>query len=299
MCTYNGSRFLDEQVQSILQQEYAVAELIVCDDRSTDDTWKKLLEWQQKDQRVKPVRNEVNLGYNRNFEKAIQLAQGELIAISDQDDIWLPQKIGKQVKAMGPSDVLLSHTRSVRLQDGRLRYKSASLHHHFKGSDTRRLFMFNQVNGHDIMIRKELVEKCVPMPEGMMYDWWIAVLATCYGTIASVDEFLVHHRIHERNNYFNEDKAAKKQPDLLDFLDMFASIPVLTSKARSFLDELRRQIKAHSNRPSQLFDNSFYKFLYENGPILFGHKKRWIPQFNYYKSAKKYAKMDFKGKGIL
>lgn len=298
MCTYNGSKFIDEQIESIIVQDYSNIELIISDDASTDDTWQKLKSWQQKNYRIKIYQNEYNLGYNKNFEKTILIATGELIAIADQDDIWMPGKISKLVNTFHDKKIMLVHSRSVRLENGRLRFKSASLHHHFKGNDARKLFMFNQVNGHDMMFKKELVAKALPIPDGMMYDWWIAVMATCYGEIASVNEYLVHHRIHHDNNFFNDkNRAKKKQLDLQDVLEKFSTIDALNNKSRSFLTELITVVKSH-NQKEKGFDKRLFSFLFKNGKIIFGHKRRWIPQWNYLKSANKYARLNFTGKGI-
>lgn len=299
MCTYNGGRFLNEQIKSIIHQDYNNIELIICDDVSTDDTWEKLIRWQQENNKIKIYKNEKNLGYNKNFEKAIQLAKGDFIALSDQDDIWMPQKISKLVAEFYDEKIMLAHSRSVRLENGRLRFKSASLHHHFKGNDTRKLFMYNQINGHDVMFRKELVDKFLPIPNGMMYDWWIAVIATCYGKITSVNEFLVHHRIHAQNNFFNDDVRKKnKQIDLLDVLKLFTTIEVMSEENKSFLNKFLSLLEKHNEQNDGSFDRNFFSFLYKNGTIFFGHKRRWIPQWNYLKSAIKYARFNFKGKGI-
>ncbi len=298
MCTYNGSSFLDEQIASILKQDYTIYELIIADDLSTDDTWQKLELWQKNNNIIKTFRNDTNLGYNKNFEKAIQLAAGDLIALSDQDDIWLPQKISKLVNTFSNNDTVLAHCRSVKLENGRLRYKSASLHTHFAGNDTRKLFMFNQINGHNIMFRKELVPEVLPIPTGMMYDWWIAVIATCYGNISSVDEYLVHHRIHSENNFFNKNlQLKKKQLDLPDVLQLFTSINALSVESKAFLHEFLRLLIEH-NKNEKGFDVGLFRFLYKNGKIIFGHKRRLFPKINYLKNAVKYARFNFKGKGI-
>ncbi len=67
MCTYNGGLFIDEQIESIINQDYKNIELIIVDDVSTDDTWKKLEAWQCKNDFIKIYKNEINLGYNKNF----------------------------------------------------------------------------------------------------------------------------------------------------------------------------------------------------------------------------------------
>jgi len=83
MCTYNGSNYIDEQIQSILLQQYAHFELIIVDDASTDDTYKKLLEWSRQYPAIRLYQNENNLGYNANFARALELAKGEFISIAD------------------------------------------------------------------------------------------------------------------------------------------------------------------------------------------------------------------------
>lgn len=298
MCTYNGSKFLDKQIETILEQDYPNIELIISDDRSTDDTWEKLTMWQQKSPLIKIYRNDCNLGYSKNFEKAIQLANGDFIALSDQDDIWMTHKITRLISEFKNDDVILAHGRSVRYEKGRLRFKSASLHHPFNGNDTRRLFMFNQLNGHGMMFRKKLVSKVVPIPSGMMYDWWIAVVATCYGKVVSVNDILVYHRIHGENSFFNSRSTVKKsQLDLPETLQLFTGIKELSSSSRAFLNEFLQLLKDHYKVKG--FDRELFKFLYKNGEIIFGHKRRLLQKINFLKNAFKYARFDFRGKGVV
>lgn len=296
LCTYNGGAFIDDQIASVLAQEYAPYEIIIQDDCSTDNTWDKLQEWQKKDERIQLFRNRHNLGYNRNFEAAIQLATGDFIAICDQDDIWLPAKLDRLLKAFTGDDVMLAHNRSVRLENGVLDYKKSKLQHHFSGNDTRKLLFFNQINGHDMLFRKTLVQHIVPIPEGMFYDWWIAVIATSYGQVASVPDFLVHHRIHGRNSYFSKNAASKKKElDLDATLQLFSTVPALRPEVRNYLSQMRSFI--HQQQQIQGFNWRFFLFLYRNRKIIFGHKRRFFPELSYFKNAIKYAKLDFRGKG--
>lgn len=94
MCTYNGARFIEEQLRSILNQTKLVGEIIVCDDGSTDKTVNIIQKIAE--ETTIPIRiyiNETNLGCVQNFEKAIHLCQGDLIFLSDQDDIWMFNKV--------------------------------------------------------------------------------------------------------------------------------------------------------------------------------------------------------------
>lgn len=93
MCTYNGDKYLEQQIDSILCQTYPIHELIIQDDCSTDRTVTIIEAYQKRDPRVKLYINEAPLGFNYNFSSAFAKAEGEYIASSDQDDIWRPDKI--------------------------------------------------------------------------------------------------------------------------------------------------------------------------------------------------------------
>lgn len=101
VCTYNGSRFLPEQLTSIAAQTRLPDEMVVCDDGATDATAEII----EKFARTAPflvrfIRNSQNLGSTKNFENAIGLCTGDLIALSDQDDIWMREKLGRQAEMM-------------------------------------------------------------------------------------------------------------------------------------------------------------------------------------------------------
>src|SRR5215217_714545 len=101
MCTYNGARFVAEQLASIAAQTRPPDELVVCDDRSTDATIAYVREFART--APFPVRifeNEKNVGSTKNFERALELCEGDFIAFGDQDDVWLPEKLRKLEDAL-------------------------------------------------------------------------------------------------------------------------------------------------------------------------------------------------------
>ena len=94
LCTYNGGRFLGEQLRSLREQTKSPFEIIVCDDGSTDETPQLVRDFAASvDFPVVFVANEANLGSTRNFDQAIRLCRGEAIALCDQDDLWAPNKL--------------------------------------------------------------------------------------------------------------------------------------------------------------------------------------------------------------
>ena len=97
LCTYNGGKYIEEQINSILNQSVKVDEIIVCDDQSKDDTLLKLKKLQTKNTSISIIENDINLRSTKNFEKAISLCTGDYIFLSDQDDSWNKQKVEKTI----------------------------------------------------------------------------------------------------------------------------------------------------------------------------------------------------------
>ena len=117
LCTYNGEAYLREQLDSIANQSYSPLELIAVDDSSSDNTLEILKEYAAIYPFIKIFVNPENLGYIRNFEKALQLCSGDFIALSDQDDIWDHKKIEKQVNSIG-NNLLVYHDSEFVDQNG-------------------------------------------------------------------------------------------------------------------------------------------------------------------------------------
>jgi glycosyltransferase involved in cell wall biosynthesis len=106
LCAYNGASFIAEQLTSISNQTYSHLEIIIVDDCSTDDTVSIIEKFQNLDKRIKLYQNPNNLGYNKNFEKAFQLATGSYIAIADQDDVWHTEKIAIMMNQLWQEDTV-------------------------------------------------------------------------------------------------------------------------------------------------------------------------------------------------
>jgi glycosyltransferase involved in cell wall biosynthesis len=212
LCTYQGDRFLEKQIQSIIDQDYlSISEIICVDDCSTDRTWDILLRYSKKCQILKPFRNEINLGYNANFQKALSLANSELIAISDQDDIWISSKISDLVANIRTSWMVYSDDELIDENDEPLQINT---------SDKRQLGVidscinfapFNVISGHTMLIRKELLEKSIPFPKPIPYDYWLAFRAVQFSEISFVDRPLVKFRIHTSNATLGKKRQSKTE----------------------------------------------------------------------------------------
>ncbi|OJV12886.1 MAG: family 2 glycosyl transferase [Dyadobacter sp. 50-39] len=200
LCTYNGSVFLREQLDSILRQRYTHWELVVVDDSSTDSTRGILEEYATRDARISLHYNQQNLGYNKNFEKALGLCRSGLIAICDQDDIWHPEKLEKQVQLIGENN-LIYHDSEFIDPEGQSMNRRISDKLNFYRGDKPEVFLFlNCVSGHSMLVKKEVVQKSLPFPADFHYDQWLAFNAACSGSIDFLPQALVKYRQHAGNN---------------------------------------------------------------------------------------------------
>ena len=194
MCTYNGGKYLKEQLDSILEQSYPVDEIIIQDDCSTDDTVDILRGYEKKYDNIHVYVNEKNLGFTENFWSVLGRAVNEYIAISDQDDIWLPDKIERQMNKIG--DRFLCGGRSVPFSTTgvSIRVDSREPNCHL----LRAIFM-GCIDGHTMLIRKRLLDM-IPVDERgkkytfCSYDAMLTIVAAAYDAVTYINDPLVYHR---------------------------------------------------------------------------------------------------------
>lgn len=207
MATYNGMRYLRQQLDSILQQTYQHYELIVVDDASTDETLSILYEYAALDERIHVFPAERNFGLVANFERGLRLAKGEFIALSDQDDIFRKDKVELLLAALKNNpdrDLAISDLTLIDEDGGEI---APSLWHYQKlkpmqGKPFRRLLYSNFATGCAMMLRRRLLELAFPFPpDCIVHDWWLAVVASSSkgGGICLVKEPLTAYRQHRLN----------------------------------------------------------------------------------------------------
>lgn len=198
LCTHNGEKYLAEQLNSILQQTYTRLELVVCDDASTDNTAAIIRRYATADPRIRFYQNPVTLGFNKNFEQALLLAKSDWMAIADQDDIWLPQKLQLLVD-YASTDTLLVHSYNAEFRNDPTVTAFNPSRLRFAGKKTRALLLYNTVTGHTVLLHKRLLQVALPFPSTVYYDWWLGVMASVHGTVQLCPQVLVLHRQHARN----------------------------------------------------------------------------------------------------
>ncbi len=239
LCTFNGARFLEEQVESILQQTYPIAELIISDDASTDATSALIEQLALRDSRIRLIQLEKNIGFSANFQQAMQQASSELIATADQDDVWHPEKIARLVAAFA-TDASLIYCDSVKFSQNIPDNPRPSLtNKKIEGSDPRKISVYNTVSGHAMLIRKKLLATAFPLPAGVYYDWWLAVVAMSNDRVQFLPDILVYRRVHDRNVTLPQHLSAAQQRHafrvtLVQHLKAFCQLATLSPEQADF-----------------------------------------------------------------
>lgn len=204
MCTYDGREYVEDQLDSILNQTLEPQELVICDDASSDGTVDILEKYRSRHPNLIEIhKNKQNLGVPGNVEQCIQLCDGDAIAICDQDDIWKPEKLEKQATALINNDVrLVFHNSTVVTESlepiddlwtiGGYTPGTARSPH----QALQQLVHGNFVQGASAMFDGELVQHFLPFPENCIYDHYIAIVAAAMGEMYDIDEELLLNRQH-------------------------------------------------------------------------------------------------------
>lgn len=206
LATYNGEKYLKEQVDSLLAQTYKDIEIVACDDGSSDTTVKILQDYAAKDSRIKVFINEKNLGFAKNFEKIISNCRGEFIALCDQDDVWTEDHVECLVNSIGDNDLVCGN---AFLTDSELNNSGIDL---FSTTDCEFLpqkkedwffyfLHFGFFQGACTLFRKSLAETALPIPEGIKFhDYWLSLTAAYRNGVKYLPEkCLIYYRQHGNN----------------------------------------------------------------------------------------------------
>jgi glycosyltransferase involved in cell wall biosynthesis len=201
MATYNGERYVREQLDSILEQLGSDDEVVVVDDASSDGTV-EVIE-QLGDARVTVVRHAENRGYVSSFEEAIFRANGEYLFLSDQDDIWIPGRVDSMVKALGSARLVVGnpvHFGGEVTPFLRLRLRSSDSNHRVR--NILGIIVGYRLHwGSAMAIRSDFKRLVLPFPAGTVesHDQWLALAANVAGDARYLDDDVVLHRLHSAN----------------------------------------------------------------------------------------------------
>lgn len=286
IATYNGERYLREQLDSIASQTLKPTQIIIQDDASIDTTVAIINEYTHL-----PIELEINhqnLGYIKNFERALTKATGDYICLCDQDDIWEHNKLEVLVRSIGQYSLVYADSLLVD-SDGHTLDKtlSSKLKNHFISTHSPLAFVYdNCVSAHALMFHASLLPQLFPFPEHLYFDAWIAANAAASNGIIYLDSPLVRYRQHDRNTLSINQKEkesvtkaiSKKVQKKIDehttrvhIIDDLLRIPTLNPNDKQDLIHLRQ---GHHNFLTTWFNLAFLTLLLKRHNDLFTITKR-------------------------
>lgn len=208
MATYNGARYIREQLESILSQTIQDFELIICDDCSTDCTLEIVKEYADKDNRIQVFVNDENLGYRKNFEKTALMCKGNLVAFCDQDDIWLPNHLAVLSENIGERDVCTANAEIINGEGISLGFKLSDFtrlnNWPDRPLDQAYTFFYyrNPFPGCNTLFRSTFLQKAFPIQNEniRLHDTWVDALACLSGNgICYIDQVTMLYRFHSNS----------------------------------------------------------------------------------------------------
>ncbi|KQR69683.1 glycosyltransferase family 2 protein [Pedobacter sp. Leaf176] len=269
LCTYNGEKYLARQLDSILNQDYPNLEIIISDDISNDGTVKILEYYASKNHNIKFWVNKSNLGFNQNFKKAMDNCTADFIAIADQDDIWIENKITRLMERIG-ENLLIYHDSTYIDEQGKPTGKSTLSHHRFvNGKCAKNLLYFNCVSGHACLLKRELLTLTPDFPDAFYYDWWLAYTAACTGKINYITDKLVLHRKHLESSTGKDRTDAKLTR--MAHLNLFSKHPQTPKNVKEFIKLL---LNGYKELDTRNFSLKLFNTLLFNIKSLFYIRKR-------------------------
>lgn len=198
MAVYNGEKYLESQLSSILPQLGLYDQIIVVNDCSQDQSMEIIKN--MKDSRIKVIENDVNLGVIRSFERAIKASTGAYIFLSDQDDIWHPKKVERVLDAASkvPSFCIVSDAKVV---DENLNVLENSFFQLFNsGRGVRKNFVKNTYLGCCMSFDSRVKEWILPFPKNIpIHDHWMGLIIDAVGGVYFLPEALTYYRRHGKN----------------------------------------------------------------------------------------------------
>jgi glycosyltransferase involved in cell wall biosynthesis len=268
LAAFDGSKYIVKQLDSILTQTISPSEIIICDDNSADDTV-ALLQPYLADNRIKLFVNDSRLGFVNNFKKAATLAHpGNWLVFADQDDIWLPEKLGKLADAMaliddGNTPSLIYSDLAIIDKDDAL--TSPSFWDKQKIRPGKIMFATllygNVALGCTMIINYAMANEFFLMDSNeCFHDEWLALIAYSFGRVRVLNEPLVLYRQHASNVTFSEDYKtpgfiAQVKDSLSYLVGKKSFLPHQFSLAKAFLSAYQSKLSAKQLSTIQNFIN--------------------------------------------
>jgi glycosyltransferase involved in cell wall biosynthesis len=210
MATFNGERYVEEQLRSILEQLGDGDEVVLIDDASTDDTLGVVTSIG--DGRIRVMRHSNNRGYVKTFEEAIMASRGEYILLSDQDDVWLPGRVNSMLRALRSDAVVASNMTILGSGERPRWWMNSSQARQWRRNLVRILAGASGYYGCGMGIRRDFVRVATPFPPFLYesHDLWIALLGNRARSVGVVETPTLERRVHGDNVTPNRPRSLLK-----------------------------------------------------------------------------------------
>jgi glycosyltransferase involved in cell wall biosynthesis len=297
--TYNGARYLPEQIDSILAQSWSDFELVAVDDGSSDATPERLRSYAARDPRIRLLEPGGNLGQKERLAQLAREARAPLLSIADQDDVWEPERTRRLVEGLGGAT--LSYGRS-ELIDGDGKPLGRTLIENFgpppAEGDRLALLFVPRVSGHCMLVRREAVTE-MAFRRFQPFDWLIALEALFSGGLAYVDDAVVLHRLHGGNQcnagvgsrpsplqrlkpgriYAEMQSTRRRRFNLVERLEHLGHSPVLDAERRNLFLRIASRCRDSWFQPGSgppFVDRPLRRFLVDGLRPLAGSERDWF-----------------------
>ena len=209
LATYNGEKYVAEQIESILNQTYKNFNLIISDDCSKDSTPDVLKKYAEKDKRIILYLQSQNLGVVKNIEFLLKQVKSEFYMLSDQDDVWLKEKVEKSVETLkrknadlvfGDLEVVDQGLNTIYPSFGDFMLLNKKIEKYINSYKVN--YLYNCVTGCTVISKKKFIEKILPLPtysRFLIHDYWIGLMVGIYGRLAYMPEKYIKYRQHGDN----------------------------------------------------------------------------------------------------
>lgn len=272
--TYNGEKYLKEQLDSILNQTYKNIRLIISDDCSKDSTPKILEEYREKDERIELYLQKENIGVVKGIEFLLKKVKSNYYMLADQDDVWLPMKVEKSIETLKKENVdLVFGDLEVVDQDLKTMYPSfgdfmllnRKINKYINSYKVN--YLYNCVTGCTVLSKKEFIEKILPIPtesKYLIHDHWIGLVVALNGKLAYMPEKYIKYRQHG-NNQVGTDKISHGFKNIEQVRELFINVKLgvfgtYVNNKEKFSKELQEQNEKALNYYNDIKDKKNFNF---------------------------------------
>ena len=272
--TYNGEKYLKEQIDSILNQTYKNIRLIISDDCSKDSTPKILEEYRGKDERIELYLQKENIGVVKGIEFLLKKVKSNYYMLADQDDVWLPMKVEKSIETLkkenadlvfGDLEVVDQDLKTMYPSFGDFMLLNRKINKYINSYKVN--YLYNCVTGCTVLSKKEFIEKILPIPtesKYLIHDHWIGLVVALNGKLAYMPEKYIKYRQHG-NNQVGTDKISHGFKNLEQVRELFINVKLgvfgtYVNNKEKFSKELQEQNEKALNYYNDIKDKKNFNF---------------------------------------